>query len=62
MNCPTTRCPTPAAAPRIGRGKCAPARDPRAKTQSLPFAALPHDIAADPGSSRTDCDVLAALL
>ena len=47
MNCPTTRCSTPAAAPRTGPGvECAPG-DPIPRP-SIPFAALPHDIAADP--------------
>ena len=59
MNCPTTRCSTPAAAPRIGRGECA-ARGTQYKT-SIPFAAIPHDIAADPRLSPTDLRVLAAL-
>ena len=59
MNCPTTRCSTPAAAPRIGRGESAP-RGTQSKT-SIPFAAIPHDIAADPRLSPTDLRVLAAL-
>ena len=59
MNCPTTRCSTPAAAPRIGRGESAP-RGTQYKT-SIPFAAIPHDIAADPRLSPTDLRVLAAL-
>ena len=59
MNCPTTRCSTPAAAPRIGRGERAP-RGTQYKT-SIPFAAIPHDIAADPRLSPTDLRVLAAL-
>ena len=60
MNCSTTRCTTPAADPRAGRGESAPRR-----TQyhtGVPFAALPHDIAADPRLSPTDLRVLAALL
>ena len=59
MNCPTTRCSTPAAAPRTGRGEGAP-RGTQYKT-SIPFAAIPHDIAADPRLSPTDLRVLAAL-
>ena len=59
MNCPTTRCSTPAAAPRIGRGESAP-RGTQSKTR-IPFAAIPHDIAADPRLSPTDLRVLAAL-
>ena len=59
MNCPTTRCSTPAAAPRTGRGESAP-RGTQYKT-SIPFAAIPHDIAADPRLSPTDLRVLAAL-
>ena len=59
MNCPTTRCSTPAAAPRIGRGESAP-RGTQYKA-SIPFAAIPHDIAADPRLSPTDLRVLAAL-
>jgi len=59
VNCPTTRCSTPAAAPRIGRGESAP-RGTQYKT-SIPFAAIPHDIAADPRLSPTDLRVLAAL-
>jgi hypothetical protein len=63
VNCPTTRCSTPAADPRTGRGEGAlPRQDPGAKTQSLPFAAIPHHIAADPRLSPTDLRVLAALL
>ena len=62
MNCSTTRCTTPAAAPRTGRGESAlPRPDPGTKTQP-PFAAIPHDIAADPRLSPTDLRVLAALL
>ena len=59
MNFPTTRCSTPAAAPRTGRGESAP-RGTQYKT-SIPFAAIPHDIAADPRLSPTDLRVLAAL-
>ena len=59
VNCPTTRCSTPAVAPRIGRGGSAP-RGTQYKT-SIPFAAIPHDIAADPRLSPTDLRVLAAL-
>ena len=59
MNFPTTRYSTPAAAPRTGRGESAP-RGTQYKT-SIPFAAIPHDIAADPRLSPTDLRVLAAL-
>ncbi|MBV8230733.1 MAG: helix-turn-helix domain-containing protein, partial [Planctomycetaceae bacterium] len=60
MNCSTTRCTTPAAAPRTGRGEGAP---PGAQYHTaVPFAALPHDIAADPRLRPTDLRVLAALL
>ena len=59
MNCPTTRCSTPAAAPRTGRGESAP-WGTQSKA-SVPFAAIPHDIAADPRLSPTDLRVLAAL-
>jgi hypothetical protein len=63
VNCPTTRGTTPAADSRTGRGESAlPRSDPGAKTQSLPFAAIPHHIAADPRLSPTDLRVLAALL
>ena len=59
MNSPTFRYPMPAADPRTGRGESAPRR-----TQyhtGVPFAALPHDIAADPRLTPTDLRVLAAL-
>ena len=59
MNCPTTRCTMPAADPRTGRGESAP-RGTQYHT-GVPFAALPHDIAADPRLSPTDLRVLAAL-
>jgi hypothetical protein len=49
VNASTTRPPT-TADPRADRGSCAP------------FAALPHDIAADPHLSPTDVRVVAALL
>jgi len=65
VNCPTTRCSTPAAAPRIGRGESAPPRqDPGAKTQFLPFAALPHELRKDPRlkGNRTAIVLAAALL
>ena len=55
MNCFTTGYRAPAAAPRTGRGESAPRRT------SIPFAAIPHDIAADPRLSATDVRVLAAL-
>ena len=50
----------PAADPRTGRGECAP-QGTQYHT-GVPFAALPHDIAADPRLSPTDLRVLAALL
>ena len=65
MNCPTTRCSTPAAAPRTGPGFSAlPRQDPGAKTQSLPFAALPHELRKDPRlkGNRTAIVLAAALL
>ena len=65
MNFPTTRYPTPAATPRTGPGiQCAPAQDPGAKTQSLPFAALPHELRKDPRlkGNRTAIVLAAALL
>jgi hypothetical protein len=65
VNSPTTRCPTPAAVPRTGRGKSAlPRQDPGAKTQSLPFAALPHQLRKDPQlkGNRTAIVLAAALL
>ena len=60
MNCSTTRCTTPAADPRTGRGESAP-RGAQYHT-GVPFAALPHDIAADPRLTPTDLRVLATLL
>jgi len=60
VNCSTTRCTTPAAAPRTGRGEGAP-QGAQYHT-AVPFAALPHDIAADPRLRPTDLRVLAALL
>ena len=59
MNCPTTRYSTPATNPWTGWGESAP-RGSQSKT-SIPFAAIPHDIAADPRLSPTDLRVLAAL-
>ena len=59
MNSPTFRYPMPATDPRTGRGESAP-RGTRYHT-GVPFAALPHDIAADPRLSPTDLRVLAAL-
>jgi len=59
VNFPTSGYPAPTAAPRIGRGESAP-RGTQSKT-SIPFAAIPHDIAADPRLSPTDLRVLAAL-
>src|SRR5512135_127134 len=57
VNSPTFRYPMPAADPRTGRGECVHQR-----RQTVGFAALPHDIAADPRLSPTDLRVLAALL
>ena len=54
MNCPTTRCSTPAATPRTGPGFSGARQDPGAKTQSLPFAALPHELPRTPGSRGTE--------
>ena len=49
MNFPTSGYPTPAATPRTGPGFSElPCQDPGAKTQSLPFAALPHELRKDP--------------
>ena len=50
-------------ADRTGR-QCAPAQDPGAKTQSLPFAALPHELRKDPRlkGNRTAIVLAAALL
>src|SRR5512135_2587472 len=59
VNSPTFRYPMPAADPRTGRGESAP-RGTQYHT-AVPFAALPHDIAADPRLSPTDLRVLAAL-
>ena len=59
MNFPTSGYSTPAAAPRTGRRESAP-RGTQYKA-SIPFAAIPHDIAADPRLSPTDLRVLAAL-
>src|SRR5512133_4036077 len=60
VNSPTFRYPMPAADPRTGRGE-GPPRGTQHHT-GVPFAALPHDIAADPRLSPTDLRVLAALL
>jgi Helix-turn-helix domain len=65
VNCPTTRCSTPAADPRTGPGSSAPPRqDPAAKTQSVPFAALPHELRKDLRlkGNRTAIVLAAALL
>ncbi|MBV8314339.1 MAG: helix-turn-helix domain-containing protein [Planctomycetaceae bacterium] len=59
MSPSTTRSTPPAATPRTGRGEFAP-RGTHYHT-GVPFAALPHDIAADPRLSPTDLRVLAAL-
>src|SRR5512135_3598400 len=61
VNSPTSSSTAPAATPRTGRRESA-LPPPGAKTQSLPFAAIPHHIAADPRLSPTDLRVLAALL
>ncbi|MBV8557383.1 MAG: helix-turn-helix domain-containing protein, partial [Planctomycetaceae bacterium] len=50
----------PAADPRTGRGEFAPWGTPY--HIGVPFAALPHDIAADPRLRPTDLRLLAALL
>ena len=60
VNSPTFRYPMPAADPRTGRGERAP-RGTHYHT-GVPFAALPHDIAADPRLTPTDLRVLATLL
>ena len=61
VNCsPTFGTPMPAADPRTGRGESAP-RGTQYHT-GVPFAALPHDIAADPRLTPTDLRVLATLL
>src|SRR5512135_1472619 len=60
VNSPTFRYPMPAADPRTGRGESAP-RGAQYHT-GVPFAALPHDIAADPRLTPTDLRVLATLL
>ena len=57
MNSSTFRYPMPAADPRTGRGE-----GRHQRRQTVGFAALPHDIAADPRLSPTDLRVLAALL
>jgi helix-turn-helix protein len=65
VNFPTTRCSIPAAAPQTGRGERAlPPAGRGAKTQSLPFAALPHDLRKDPRlkGNRTAIVLAAALL
>jgi hypothetical protein len=65
VNCTTTRCPSPAATPRTGSASSAPTRhDPAAKAQSLPFAALPHQLRKDPRlkGNRTAIVLAAALL
>src|SRR5512135_793551 len=50
----------PAADPRTGRGESAP-QGTQYHT-GVPFAALPHDVSADPRLTPTDLRVLAALL
>ncbi|MBV8075407.1 MAG: helix-turn-helix domain-containing protein [Planctomycetaceae bacterium] len=60
MNYSTTRCTTPTATPRTGRGEGMPRGAPY--HTAVPFAALPHDVAADPRLTPTDLRVLAALL
>jgi hypothetical protein len=63
VNSPTIRYPMPAADLRTGRGESA-LPPPGAKTQSLPFAALPHDLRKDPRlkGNRTAIVLAAALL
>ena len=53
----------PSPADRTGI-QCAPRQDPGAKTQSLPFAALPHELRKDPRlkGNRTAIVLAAALL
>ena len=62
MNCPTTRCSTPAAAPRTGWGDSAPWGTQ--SNTSIPFAALPHALRKDPRlkGNRTAIVLAAALL
>ena len=57
MNSPTFRYPMPAADPRTGKEPGAPSMRP-----PVPFAAIPHDVAADPRLTPTDLRVLATLL
>jgi DNA-binding Lrp family transcriptional regulator len=59
VNYPIPRSIPPAANSRIGRGESAQTHG--AKTPIIPFAALPHDIVADPRLTPTDVRVLAAL-
>ena len=58
MNCPTTRCTTPAAAPRTGRGESV--LPPR--INPLPYVPLPAAALHDPRLTATDRDLLSALL
>src|SRR5512143_2564751 len=64
VNYPTPRGTTPATDPRTGRVAIAlPHPDPGAKTQSLPFSALPHELRKDPRLKRhRTAVVLAAAL
>src|SRR5512135_1711942 len=65
VNCPTTRCSTPDAATRTGRGASVlPRPDRGTKPHPLPFAALPHDLRKDPRlkGNRTAIVLAAALL
>jgi hypothetical protein len=65
VNFPTSSFTTPAATPRTGWGESAlPRPDQGTKTQSLPFAALPHDLRKDPRlkGNRTAIVLAAALL
>ncbi len=65
MNSPTSCYTTPIATPRTGRGVSAlPRPDSGAKTQSLPFAALPHALRKDPRlrGKHTAVTLAAALL
>jgi hypothetical protein len=63
VNSPTISFTTPAAAPRTGRRESA-LPPPGAKTQSLPFAALPHSLRKDPQlrGNKTAIVLAAALL
>ena len=64
MNFPTTRCTTPVAGSRTGRGESALPQRPGTQAQSLPFSALPHELRKDPRlkGNRTAIVLAAALL